>query len=731
VLRRLVSDLRQNISESVRNYPALVILAGLLAGLLPFTLEFSGSLIMALSFAAVSIIIFRRSDAVRFILSAAAGIISFFLSSLVPIDDCSRTLPPGDCGAVVECTVSDSSCVGANVEWMKNPRYIYADLKKFKYTESDKWHDASGTLYVRLPEDFRNVSYSDTLLLRGYFSDIETPVISAGFNMQRFLETRGIRKTFSAFEGEIARRGKGIKSIVSSLRDFLLEKVCSNVKSDEHKRILAALVFGCKQGIGKENKEEFIKSGVIHAFTVSGLHIGILALILYWILRFVPFRARYLLLPFLIFIYIFTTGMQPPAVRAFLVISLWCFFRAFFYYTPVLNSTFLAAALILIVSPLYILDAGFQYSFVITIFLIMAGPSIIMWQRCATEKLSWIPSENVSNKDYFFYRLLKYTIGAVLFCSVAWLASSGITLYNQGLYIPGSILTNLFMGPFVFLIFIVSIIKLMLEPLSIFSEILGSMLDFTVGVLIGICSSAARLSADGSLPSPSFWMLGAFYLFLAVLVTARKAIAMTFAAGAVFLMVFLWHAGAVFSKPSILVTHGDGAGVSVLIAEPELGRGIVFNTPSWGLSMELCNYLKIKGISRINRIILQEGRSEFSHGLGPFMKSLEIGAVVLPSNYKRSRSVAKNIREVSKSGTEICAISPENGSWIFKTAGLRTECSENLLKFEYTTSELNLSGEIKNDGLGRSELIINNKKGQRRFSFVNGSARCFMEIELN
>lgn len=723
--------LRNKSSGLLRNYPALVILAGILSGSLPFILGTKSLLFVTVFLSIVSVFIFSWRDFLRFSLSVVAGIISVFLDSFVFPSDVSKILPPGDCGSIIECSVADPSCTGPEIAWMENPNYIVAELVKFKYTESDRWRSASGRLYLRLPKEFSSVSYGDLLRLHGYFSDIEKPVAPGVFNMRRFLETRGIRKSFLSFEGAVEKRGCGIASAVGSVRDFLLDKTCENVGDDAHKRILAALIFGCKQGIGKEDRNDFIRSGIIHAFTVSGLHTGILALILCWALRFLPFRPRYLILPFIIFLYVFTTGMQPPAVRAFLVISLVCFFRAFFYYTPVLNSTFLAAALILVVSPLYILDAGFQYSFIITIFLMLAAPMIMDFQKAAAEKIMWVPAESLSRKDFFFYRILKYSIGALLFCSVAWLASSGITLYNQGLYIPSSILANLLMGPFVFCIFVVSIVKLILEPLMIFSGILGSVLDFTVGAMMALSSETAKLSADAALPAPWLPALFVFYIALAILVKARKKVLTYSATAAVFLSVVFWHAEALLSKPRLILTHGDGAGVSAVIAEPAKGRATVFNTPSWGLSMELCNYLKISGIGRLDFVVLQEGKSDYAHGLSPLLTGFDVSGLLLPSTYRRSRSVVKNVKDASDSGVEIFFVKPDAGSWSFDGRLLKVLSSENSLKFEYTVSGLNLSGILKSDGLGRSEFLFKDGKNEHRFDFVNGTRKEFMELELN
>ena len=91
----------------------------------------------------------------------------------------------------------------------------------------------------------------------------------------------------------------------------------------------------------------------------------------------------------------------------------------------------------------------------------------------------------------------------------------------------------------------------------------------------------------------------------------------------------------------------------------------------------------------------------------------------------------KNVKEASNSGVGIFLVKPEEGNWTFNGRLLRVGSSADSLKFEYAVSGLNLSGIIKGDGLGRSAFFLKDGKSERRFDFVNGTCKKFLELELN
>ncbi|MCX7827220.1 MAG: ComEC family competence protein, partial [Verrucomicrobiae bacterium] len=146
--------------------------------------------------------------------------------------------------------------------------------------------------------------------------------------------------------------------------------------------LLRAMLVGFRPGLTNELAEPFMRTGTLHVFAVSGLHVAVIAGILVGVLRFlrVPRRATALVALPLLLLYTIATGAPASAVRSFLMASVvilgWSLLRP----TDLLNSIAAAAIAVLVWRPMQLFDAGFQLSFmvVICLALFVPGPGFLM-----------------------------------------------------------------------------------------------------------------------------------------------------------------------------------------------------------------------------------------------------------------------------------------------------------------------------------------------------------------
>ena len=108
------------------------------------------------------------------------------------------------------------------------------------------------------------------------------------------------------------------------LRDFLLERCISDMESSVAKVIAGMMFFGASGGFDYGLRQIFVDSGTLHLFSVSGMHLAAVYALLLIPALFIPFRYRYFFLAFFISLYAFSTGANPPVLRALIVILLWC-----------------------------------------------------------------------------------------------------------------------------------------------------------------------------------------------------------------------------------------------------------------------------------------------------------------------------------------------------------------------------------------------------------------------
>ncbi|MBN2519533.1 MAG: ComEC family competence protein [Bacteroidales bacterium] len=132
--------------------------------------------------------------------------------------------------------------------------------------------------------------------------------------------------------------------------------------------IISALTLGYKNWLTREIKEVFSRSGAIHILAVSGLHVGILFLILNFFLQFLnKYKKGYIYKSFIIitFIWVYATlaGLSPSILRASLMFTIMAAAKLLNRQTTVYHSLALSAFLILLIDPYSIKEIGFQLSY--------------------------------------------------------------------------------------------------------------------------------------------------------------------------------------------------------------------------------------------------------------------------------------------------------------------------------------------------------------------------------
>ncbi len=213
--------------------------------------------------------------------------------------------------------------------------------------------------------------------------------------------------------------------------------------------LLKALIIGDKSGISRPVLENFQNAGGMHLLAISGLHLGLVALlattIFIWLLkRFprlmlrLPVRKPALILALLpVAGYALITGLNPPAMRALIMILVfmaaiirdrqWCS----------LNNVAIAALIILVMDPAALFTASFQLSFAATAGIILFLPQL--HQRLAM----------VADPDHRRFRavMINWLTSALLVSLVATLTTAPLVLYHFQRLSLLSPLTTLLLTP--------------------------------------------------------------------------------------------------------------------------------------------------------------------------------------------------------------------------------------------------------------------------------------------
>jgi competence protein ComEC len=732
--------------------PALFILSGIISAILPQILfpdlVWWKILLSVAPIVIIGVLLLSRKQALILFLAVCAGLLSLNVNQKIIASSYVSLLGNRDRGAEILAKVVDTSCCGKDIPWLPNPTLMKVEILKVRLNGDTKWHKSYGLAAVRLSSNAPLLNYGDVINLKGSFRHSanhfllqENIVSSDGIKVKEtqildnpgskhfidYLKSRNISRIFYSKEFlGIKSQDAGLYRPVLGLRNFLLKNVTDGIKNKKYSDLLATLLFGCKQGLDYADKVSYVKSGTIHIFTVSGLHIGILALILFWIFRWVPFRTRHLLVPGLVFLYVLSTGMHPPALRAWLMITIWCICRASLLYIPALNIVFLTAAFLLLKNPFYLNDMGFQFSFTVVGFLIISSRNSREWEQLFRELLSWIPTKHIGLMRYWNEKWRRIFLLALFGCVVAWLASSGICLYYQGIYFPFSIVSNFLLIPFVLLLFNLVFIKIILSvfgfllPLTAWLvESVTGMIDFIAGVSIDIFESTHAAT-------PTVYGLLIFYAALLMLLVARKRIGIITGFLGVGGMIVFWHVSSAVAAPSLTVLHGGGSQeLAFVIIEPASKSATVINVPSFESARCISARLGKSGVRKIDTLIFTGNRKDFCGGTKALTQGLNVEEVIKLEPSNRGLFLNKSINILVEQGTSLKhgRISSSNNKLLEYDSGKIKIIGKNQhLNIEYQSNLLHIKVSTFSDNNGRKIIeLIFNKRQPVKYELMNSS----------
>ncbi|HAA89630.1 MAG: ComE operon protein 3 [Thermoanaerobacterales bacterium 50_218] len=221
--------------------------------------------------------------------------------------------------------------------------------------------------------------------LVGLEGDFELPsaVLNPGaFDYREYLARKGICALLKTSQPPQLLVSGGssqffLKRFFAGLR-FQVRKGIRNILPGSEGAFLEGILLGAKEGISAEDKEVFRKTGVMHLFAVSGLHLGFVLLFFLSLARRLHLGrfTTFLLTGFGVFSYAAVVGFPPSVLRAMIMGMLGTAAYLWRLQKNAFNALALAAFGILIIDPQALFDPGFQLSFAATWGIIYLAPPL-------------------------------------------------------------------------------------------------------------------------------------------------------------------------------------------------------------------------------------------------------------------------------------------------------------------------------------------------------------------
>lgn len=185
-----------------------------------------------------------------------------------------------------------------------------------------------------------------------------------------------------------ARDSTSLRARSESVRMRLLRRMQEGPLEQRHRGVAEALTLGWRGDMDKSLHQQFRDAGILHLLCVSGLHIGLLALIvnalLFWVGKDRRGRiVRGSLQLAAVWAFALLSGLAPATLRASFMFSMLILNRMAGRRTDSLNLLALAAIVMLTAKPMLLFDLGWQLSFASVAAILVSRPAIGLFRNFA------------------------------------------------------------------------------------------------------------------------------------------------------------------------------------------------------------------------------------------------------------------------------------------------------------------------------------------------------------
>jgi len=257
----------------------------------------------------------------------------------------------------------------------------------------------TGTLVLNLSKDstLDNLKVNNRILVKTKIQSIHKPLNPYQFDYKNYLERIGIFHQVSLKNDPILVIQQNPKTLIDyteKIREHLNEQLKQLSFKPIELAFIQALLLGQRQDISSEVYANYTKAGAVHILAISGLHVGIILLILQFLLRPVLYFkqgefVRLLIILIILWGFAMISGLSPSVVRAVTMFSLFAIARGIKRSSKPLNTLAVSAFILLLFRPQFCFDVGFQLSYAAVASIIIVKPVLDSWWRFKNRIFNW------------------------------------------------------------------------------------------------------------------------------------------------------------------------------------------------------------------------------------------------------------------------------------------------------------------------------------------------------
>lgn len=339
--------------------------------------------------------------------------------------------------------------------------------EKVKFTLKAEWlkleeevKKISGNILVYLPKDSisESLKYGDKILITGVLRKVSPPTNPQSFDYQQYLHYKNIHyQLFPKAEEWYPLKENKVNQVLKiafQLRLNFIEILRKYLPDENQFAVGSALILGYKDEITEEVRDAYAGTGAMHVLAVSGLHVGLIFLILNVLLKIFPFHQpwwRFLRVVILlggIWSFALITGASPSVLRASTMFSFVIIGINLKQATNIYNTLAGSATLLLFYNPYLLMNVGFQMSYLAVVGIVYFQPKIAgkwtiknrignyLWQLVAVSIAAQFMTLPLSL--YYFHQFPSYFIlsGLIVIPAAGVILGLGMSIFILETLIP-------------------------------------------------------------------------------------------------------------------------------------------------------------------------------------------------------------------------------------------------------------------------------------------------------
>lgn len=510
-----------------------------------------------------------------------------------------------------------------------------------RFRNGTHWRSASGEVRLRVNGVLPDITTGDRLLVFGRLGkpspamnpgqyDYAEAERTAGRHCELFTQSPACVSVI-----EKASRGSPGRWLAEISRSC--QRQIARYVGTRQQGITQALLLGVRGDLDDDTMDAFMKTGTIHLIVVSGMHVALIATIVWFLAGLLPLSqvTRLWATIALVVAYAAIVGWEPSVTRSTIFVVITLLAVTGFRHVNAANGLAVAALTVMIFSPAEVFRAGTQFSFL----GVAAVVASAKWVRRPEEN---DPLERMVRSYYSvphqFGEWVKRRFMLITAASLsAWIVLAPNVLYHFHVTSPAA----------------VALTPLAWVPMSV--ALMSGLAICTVGFLfaplawvLGHVCSACMLSAESLInwaasipgsyfyaPGPTLWWVLIYYgaLGLVALVPAwalswQTLLKLTALWTAVGLAVASWNHGETDELRCTMLSVGHG---TCVVLELPGGETLLYDAGSLGspevATNSISSFLWSRGITNIDAIVISHADVDHYNGVPGLLERFAVGKI--------------------------------------------------------------------------------------------------------